>query len=70
MKEFLLLIRENADYGDLSVEDMQADIQEHIDGVETLVENGNTKDGNPLDSAGITLKDGIQTVLTLKLKSV
>ena len=30
MKEFLLLIRENADYGDLSVEDMQADIQEHI----------------------------------------
>lgn len=61
MKEFLLLIRENADYGDLSVEDMQADIQEHIKWVETLVENGNFKDGNPLDSTGATLKDGITT---------
>jgi len=61
MKEFLLLIRENVDYGDLSVEDMQANIQEHIKWVETLVENGNFKDGNPLDSAGVTLKDGIAT---------
>ncbi len=57
MKEFLLLIRENAEYGNLSVEEMEADIQEHVKWVETLVANGNFKEGNPLDSKGVTLKN-------------
>ncbi len=61
MKEFLLLIRENATYGTLSMEEMHADIQEHIAWVETLVENGNFKDGNPLDSKGVTLKNDVVT---------
>lgn len=61
MKEFLLLIREDADYGELSVEEMHADIQEHIRWVETLVEKGNFKEGNPLDSKGVTLKGNLVT---------
>jgi hypothetical protein len=61
MKEFLLLIREQANYGTLSVEEMQADIQEHIRWVERLVETGNFKDGNPLASTGATLKKGMVT---------
>lgn len=55
MKEFLMLIRENADYGQMSLDDMQADIQKHMDWVETLLEKGQFKDGNPLEGAGITL---------------
>ena len=61
MKQFLLLIRENADYGDLSIEEMEADIQEHMKWVETLVANGNFREGNPLESTGVTLKNGIIT---------
>lgn len=61
MKEFLMLIRENAKYGELSVEAMQADIQEHINWVETLVEKGNFKSGNPLNSGGVTLKGNVVT---------
>lgn len=61
MKEFLMLIRENADYGNLSVEEMQEDIHEHIRWVETLVERGNFKDGNPLNPNGITLKNDVVT---------
>ena len=61
MKEFLLLIRENAAYGELSVEDMQADIEEHIKWVETLVEAGNFREGNPLEAKGTILKNGLVT---------
>jgi hypothetical protein len=61
MKEFLLLIRESEAYGKLSVEEMEADIQEHIKWVETLVANGNFREGNPLDSKGATLKHGSVT---------
>ncbi|MEN5085784.1 YciI family protein [Sphingobacterium faecium] len=56
MKEFLMLIRECAAYGNLSVEDMQVDIQEHINWVEELVANGHFLEGNPLESTGVTLK--------------
>lgn len=61
MKEFLLLIRENADYGKLSVEEMQADIQEHILWVEDLVARGKFKEGNPLMPEGFTLKNDLVT---------
>ncbi len=61
MKEFLLLIRETADYGKLSVEEMQADIEEHLQWVEHLVQNGYFKDGNPLEATGAVLKNGIVT---------
>lgn len=61
MKQFLLLIRENADYGHLSVEEMEADIKEHMEWVESLVANGNFKEGNPLESTGVTLKNGVIT---------
>lgn len=55
MKEFLLLIRETANYGQLSAEEMQADIQEHITWVENLVQQGHYKDGNPLEATGSVL---------------
>lgn len=56
MKEFLLLIRENASYGQLSAEEMQADIEKHMTWVEGLIAKGNFKDGNPLDANGISIK--------------
>lgn len=59
MKEFLMLIRESPTYGNLSVEDMQADIQEHINWVEELVAKGHFLEGNPLDANGVTLKHDI-----------
>lgn len=52
MKEFLLLIREDANYGELSVEEMQADIEKHMAWVEDLIAKGNFKDGNPLYAKG------------------
>lgn len=56
MKEFLLLIREDANYGQLSVEEMQADIKKHIAWVEGLIAKGQFKDGNPLDANGTLIK--------------
>lgn len=61
MKEFLLLIREDAKYGEHSVEEMQADIQEHIQWVESLVARGNFKEGNPLAPKGVILRNDIET---------
>ncbi|MBK7009983.1 MAG: hypothetical protein IPN73_17605 [Saprospiraceae bacterium] len=55
MKEFLMLIRENADYGQMSVDDMQADIQKHMEWVEELIAKGHFKGGNPLEGAGATI---------------
>lgn len=56
MKEFLLLIRENASYGQLSAEEMHADIEKHMAWVEDLIAKGNFKDGNPLDANGVSIK--------------
>jgi hypothetical protein len=63
MKEFLLLIREDHSYGDLSPEDMQADIQKHIDWVNEIAEKGHFKNGNPLDSNGRLIK-GKEKIVT------
>lgn len=61
MKEFLLLIRENADYATLSVQQMQDDILMHIQWVEKLIANGNFREGNPLDAKGVVLKNDLVT---------
>jgi hypothetical protein len=63
MKEFLMLIREPANYGQLSPEEMQADIEKHIQWVMELAEQGHFKEGNPLDAAGVTIK-GTQKQVT------
>jgi hypothetical protein len=52
MKEFLMLIRENQSYDSLSPEEIQADIEKHIQWVEQLVQSGHFKEGNPLDVNG------------------
>lgn len=56
MKEFLLLLRENLEaYGNMSPEEMQADIEKHVKWVEELSKNGHFKHGNPLSPAGGSL---------------
>lgn len=62
MKEFLMLIRETTDYGKISPEEMQEDIEKHIQWVETLMEKGLFKSGNPLEARGITIKGANQVV--------
>ena len=53
MKEYLMLIRENlGNYGKLTPEEMQKDIEKHVKWVEGLVKNGNFKGGNPLLPSG------------------
>jgi hypothetical protein len=52
MKEFLLLIRENAEYGKMTALQMQEDIEKQIAWVEKLIKKENFKEGNPLDSKG------------------
>lgn len=62
MKEFLLLIRENLDaYGKMTPEEMQQDIEKHMEWVEKLTANGNFKAGNPLDSTGKYIRDSVVT---------
>lgn len=57
MKEFLLLLRENLDnYGKVSPEEMQADIERHVKWVEELAKGGHFKHGNPLMPVGGTLR--------------
>ena len=64
MKEFLLLLRENLDaYGSMSPEDMQKDIEKHIQWVSELSAKGHFKHGNPLSPAGKHLS-GTQKLLT------
>lgn len=63
MKTFLMLIRENAEYGELSPEEMQADIESHMAWVEKLIEKGYFKDGNPLDFKGAHIK-GADKIVT------
>ena len=60
MKEFLMLIRESADYDQISPEEMQALIEKHMAWVEELVSKGQFKGGNPLGNEGKVLKkDGV-----------
>ncbi|WP_410221410.1 YciI family protein [Pedobacter sp.] len=61
MKEFLMLIRENANYGELSPAEMHADIQEHMVWIESLVEKGHFKAGNPLEARGTVVKGDLIT---------
>lgn len=61
MKEFLMLIRENMDYGKMSPQEMQDDIEKQIKWVEQLVEKGNFKDGNPLQAEGVHIKGTLVT---------
>lgn len=63
MKEFLLLIRENVNYGSLSLQEMQEEIEKHLTWVEKLIEEGSFKGGNPLDAKGVSIKgrERIQT---------
>lgn len=61
MKEFLLLIREKANYDCFSVQETLINNTEYIRWMELLIEYRNFKDGNFLDSNGITLEKGIVT---------
>jgi hypothetical protein len=61
MKEFLMLIRENADYGEMTAEQMQDDIEKQIKWVEELMAKGNFKDGNPLTPEGSHIKGNVIT---------
>lgn len=61
MKEFLMLIREDAGYGSITAEDMQACIEQHISWVNGLIEQGQYKLANPLDDKGASIKNGIVT---------
>jgi hypothetical protein len=62
MKEFLMLIRENAQYGNFTAQEMQEEIEEHIKWVEELVQKGQFKDGNPLDKNGTFIKGNAKIV--------
>ena len=62
MKEFLLLIRENPDYGTgMSSKEMQDCINEHIAWVEELTRKGHYKDANPLEATGAVIKNNVIT---------
>ena len=57
MKEYLMLIRENLEsYGNMTPEEMQQDIEQHVQWVEQLIKNGNFKGGNPLVPVGNHIK--------------
>lgn len=57
-----MLIRETADYGKITPEEMQEDIEKHIQWVESLMEKGLFKSGNPLEAGGATIKGPNQLV--------
>ena len=62
MKEYLMLIRENLEnYGKMTPEEMQKDIEKHVQWVEELVKNGNFKGGNPLSTKGNHIKNKLVT---------
>src|SRR5690606_20276657 len=56
MKEFWMLIREDANYGELSAEEMQACIEKHYRWVETLREKGQFKEAQPLEAGGAHIR--------------
>lgn len=52
-----MLIRENLEnYGKMTPQEMQQDIEKHIKWVEQLVQNGNYKGGNPLMPHGSSIR--------------
>ena len=59
----LMLNRENPENARLSPEEMQRELEMHMQWFNTLVERGQFKDGNPLDFEGATIrgKDKIVT---------
>jgi len=62
MKEYLMLIRENLEnYGKMTPEEMQKDIEKHVKWVEKLAANGNFKGGNPLMPMGNHIKGKLVT---------
>lgn len=62
MKEYIMLIRENLDnYGKMTPEEMQKDIEKHVQWVEELVKNGKFKGGNPLSPSGKHIKNNMVT---------
>jgi hypothetical protein len=63
MKAFLMLIRENRDYGTMTPEEMQEDIEKHIQWVEELVHKGHFKSGDPLSPEGAVIK-GTDKIVT------
>ncbi|WP_300491774.1 YciI family protein [Flavobacterium sp.] len=63
MKEFLMLIRENINYGSLTAQEMQEDIEKHMQWVESLIEKGHFKEGNPLDAEGCCIR-GKERIVT------
>lgn len=64
MKEFLLLLREDVQaYANMSAEEMQNDINQHVKWVEELSKNGHFKHGNPLSPMGKHLS-GKQKIMT------
>ena len=64
MKEYLMLIRENLEnYGKMTPQEMQEDIEKHVEWVQKLVENGNFKGGNPLTPMGKYVK-GTDKIVT------
>ncbi len=56
MKEFLMLIRENTNYGSFTAQEMQEDIEKHMQWVEELIQKGHFKEGNPLDAEGVCIR--------------
>lgn len=62
MKEYLMLIRENLEnYGKMTPDEMQKDIEKHVQWVEELVKNRNFKGGNPLSPRGNHIKNSLVT---------
>ncbi len=52
-----MLIRENLEnYGKMTPQEMQEDIESHVKWVEELIKNGNFKGGNPLAPTGKHVK--------------
>ncbi|UUC43837.1 YciI family protein [Flavobacterium cerinum] len=63
MKEFLMLIRESVDYGNFSAEEMQEDIEKHMEWVASLADKGHFKEGNPLEAEGCCIR-GKERIIT------
>lgn len=63
MKEFLMLVREEATYGEISLEEMQKCVEKHIRWVAELTEKGHYKGANPLDAGGAYVQ-GTEKIVT------
>lgn len=58
-----MLIRESLEnYGQMTPQEMQDDIAEHVKWVEELVRKGNFKSGNPLSPSGKSVRGGEKIV--------